>query len=69
MLSVNIAFIVTQLFCVASISKESIIDVSAAVRLTSNKIESCTQQVVELHVNQVSRLLPQTECSAVTLLV
>ena len=37
-----------------SISKESIIDVEGFVRKTDMKIESCTQQDVELHVEQVS---------------
>ena len=36
-----------------SISKESIIDVEGFVRKTDMKIESCTQQDVELHVEQV----------------
>ena len=35
------------------ISKESIIDVCAVVQSTPSKIDSCTQQDVELHVKQV----------------
>lgn len=35
------------------ITKESIIDVCAVVKTTPNKIESCSQQDVELHVKQV----------------
>ncbi|KAF6020844.1 DARS [Bugula neritina] len=38
---------------VAAITKESIIDVCAVVKTTPNKIESCSQQDVELHVKQV----------------
>ena len=34
-------------------SKESIVDVEAVVKKVSDKIESCTQQDVELHVTQV----------------
>ena len=37
----------------SSISKESIIDVEAEVVKVSEKIESCTQQNIELHVHQV----------------
>jgi hypothetical protein len=36
-----------------SISKESIVDVEAVVKKIDETIESCTQQDVELHVNQV----------------
>ena len=36
-----------------SISKESIVDVEAVVKKVDEKIESCTQQDVELHVKQV----------------
>ena len=35
------------------ISKESIVDVEAEVKKVNDKIESCTQQDVELHVTQV----------------
>jgi len=38
---------------IAHISKESIIDVQAEVVKVSEKIESCTQQNIELHVHQV----------------
>ncbi|XP_067928559.1 aspartate--tRNA ligase, cytoplasmic-like [Watersipora subatra] len=38
---------------IAAISKESIIDVFASIQATPNKVESCTQQDVELHVKQV----------------
>ena len=38
-----------------SISKESIVDVEAVVKKVDEKIESCTQQDVELHVNQVRK--------------
>ena len=40
-----------------SISKESIVDVEAVVKKVDEKIESCTQQDVELHVKQVRLLL------------
>ena len=36
-----------------SISKESIVDVEAVVKKVDEKIESCTQQDVELHIKQV----------------
>ncbi|XP_054162546.1 aspartate--tRNA ligase, cytoplasmic-like [Oppia nitens] len=38
---------------VASVSKESIIDVEGVVRSVDNPIESCSQRDVELHVNQL----------------
>jgi len=38
---------------IAHISKESIVDVEAVVKKVDEKIESCTQQDVELHVKQV----------------
>ncbi len=44
-------------FCF-SISKESIIDVEGFVHKTDMKIESCTQQDVELHVEQVCITTP-----------
>ena len=40
-----------------SITKESIVDVEASVRKVEQKIESCSQQDVELHVERVGRLL------------
>ena len=39
---------------ISHISKESIIDVQAEVVKASEKIESCTQQNIELHVHQVT---------------
>lgn len=36
------------------ITKESIIDVEGVVQKVENKIESCSQQDVELHVTQVT---------------
>lgn len=36
-----------------SITKESIIDVEASVRKVEQKIESCSQQDVELHIERV----------------
>ena len=44
--------VVDVLICF-SISKESIVDVEAVVKKVDEKIESCTQQDVELHVSQV----------------
>ena len=44
--------VVDVLFCF-SISKESIVDVEAVVKKVDEKIESCSQQDVELHVSQV----------------
>ena len=41
-------------FCF-SISKESIVDVEAVVKKVDEKIESCSQQDVELHVSQVRK--------------
>jgi hypothetical protein len=38
---------------VCSISRESIIDVEAEVVKVEEKIESCSQQDIELHVTQV----------------
>lgn len=40
-----------------SITKESIVDVEGVVRKVDQKIESCTQQDVELHVERVSAAL------------
>ncbi len=39
--------------CVSSLTKESIIDVEAVVKKVEQKIESCSQQDVELHVERV----------------
>ena len=39
------------------ISKESIVDVEAVVKKVNEKIESCTQQDVELHVSQVTFII------------
>jgi len=38
---------------IAGISKESIIDVLASVQATPSKVESCSQQDVELHIKQL----------------
>ena len=38
------------------VSKESIVDVEAVVKKVGEKIESCTQQDVELHVTQVNHM-------------
>lgn len=38
------------------VSKESIVDVEAVVKKVGEKIESCTQQDVELHVTQVNQI-------------
>ena len=46
--------VVDVLFCF-SISKESIVDVEAVVKKVDEKIESCSQQDVELHVSQVRK--------------
>lgn len=40
-----------------SITKESIVDVEALVRKVEQKIESCSQQDVELHIERVGMLL------------
>ena len=42
-----------------SINKESIVDVEATLRKVEQKIESCTQQEVELHVEKVPPLRHQ----------
>lgn len=39
-----------------SITKESIVDVEASVRKVEQKIESCSQQDVELHIERVRML-------------
>ena len=41
------------MYYIKSISRESIIDVEGWVRKSPTKIESCTQQDVELHATQV----------------
>lgn len=48
-------------FHIFSIAKESIIDVQAYVRKTEMKVESCSQQDVELHCVQVRTGLSFTE--------
>ena len=42
--------------CISRINKESIIDVEGYVRTVSQKVEACSQQDVELHVEQVSAI-------------
>ena len=42
--------------CIFRINKESIIDVEGYVRTVSQKVEACSQQDVELHVEQVSAI-------------
>lgn len=44
----------------SSITKESIVDVEAVVRRVEQKIESCSQQDVELHVERVGTVLLQS---------
>lgn len=46
-------FILMLYFSVHSLTKESIIDVEAVVKKVEQKIESCSQQDVELHVERV----------------
>lgn len=41
-----------------SITKESIVDVEAFVRTVEQKIESCSQQDVELHIERVGAKKP-----------
>ena len=43
--------------CIFRINKESIIDVEGYVRTVSQKVEACSQQDVELHVEQVDTIL------------
>lgn len=43
----------TLLTLSTSITKESIVDVEAMVRKVEQKIESCSQQDVELHIERV----------------
>ena len=40
----------------SSVSKESIVDVAGVLRGTAVPIESCSQQNVEIHVEQVSNV-------------
>ena len=49
------------------VSKESIVDVEAVVKKVGEKIESCTQQDVELHVTQVSHVSRVTSAFTKTL--
>lgn len=42
-----------------SITKESIVDVEASVRRVEQKIESCSQQDVELHIERVGTASPR----------
>lgn len=44
-------------FSLDSINKESIIDVEGIVRKVNQKIGSCTQQDVELHVQKVTNFI------------
>lgn len=44
-------------FSLDSINKESIIDVEGIVRKVNQKIGSCTQQDVELHVQKVTHFI------------
>jgi len=46
-------FILMLYFSIHSLTKESIIDVEAVVKKVEQKIESCSQQDVELHVERV----------------
>lgn len=41
------------MFILFSINKESIVDVEGFVRKVDQRVESCTQQDVELHCQQV----------------
>ena len=38
---------------ITSVTKESLIEVESLVKTVDNKVESCTQQDVELHIKQV----------------
>ena len=49
--------------CNCSLTKESIIDVEAVVKKTDVKIESCSQQDVELLVEQVSQNYSFSDCN------
>lgn len=54
LLYLNAICLLTTLLTVSrSITKESIVDVEASVRKVEQKIESCTQQDVELHIERV----------------
>ncbi|MEQ2233262.1 Aspartate--tRNA ligase, cytoplasmic, partial [Ilyodon furcidens] len=46
-------FLNTRNVTVVNITKESIVDVEAMVRKVEQKIESCSQQDVELHVERI----------------
>lgn len=48
---------VKDFFSLDSINKESIIDVEGIVRKVNQKIGSCTQQDVELHVQKVTNFI------------
>lgn len=48
-----ICLLTTLLTVSRSITKESIVDVEASVRKVEQKIESCSQQDVELHIERV----------------
>lgn len=48
---------VEDFFSLDSINKESIIDVEGVVRKVNQKIGSCTQQDVELHVQKVTHFV------------
>lgn len=48
-----ICLLITLLTVSRSITKESIVDVEASVRKVEQKIESCSQQDVELHIERV----------------
>lgn len=50
---------VKDFFSLDSINKESIIDVEGIVRKVNQKIGSCTQQDVELHVQKVTHFIIQ----------
>lgn len=45
-----------NLLIIFSISKESILDVEGFIRASPQKIESCSQQNVEMHVTKVTSL-------------
>lgn len=54
MIALSVICLLTTLLTVSrSITKESIVDVEASVRKVEQKIESCSQQDVELHIERV----------------
>lgn len=53
LLSVNESVSKAMVKFAASVTKESLIDLEGIVKLTPTKIESCTQQDVELHIKQL----------------